>query len=89
MNYHTRKRLESRLAREEARRDKLDASYSSLLDEKKQSATMDTGNGRVSFTNRNLEDVGRELDKLENSISLLYRKIHGGATVAFNVRRYV
>lgn len=89
MDYHTRKRLKTQLAREEARRNKLDANYSSLLDEKKQSATMDTGDGRVSFTNRSLESVGRELDKVEASISLLYRKLHGGATIAFNVRRYV
>lgn len=88
MDYHTRKRLKAQFAREEARRVKLDATYNNLLGEEKQSATMDTGDGRISYTNRSLESVGRELEKLEASISLLYRKLYGGATIAFNVRRY-
>jgi hypothetical protein len=87
MNSYKRTTLKERLKRKIAQRDRLEESSDANLDNPKKSASMDTGDGRISYTNRSLESISKAISTLDAEIDLLQRKLYGGATVSFGLRR--
>lgn len=83
-----RARLNERRARLVKSRDSAVDVYDALLSDPKKSATLDTGNGRVSFTNRDLEVVEKQINTLDAEIDKIDRQLCGGTVVNFSVRRH-
>ena len=85
---HRITRLKERLARLEKSRDTAVVTLDALLANPKKSARLDTGNGMVSFTNRDLEVLEGSINTLDAEIDKINRQLCGGTVVNFGLRRH-
>lgn len=83
-----RGQLEERLARLENSLALARSSYDELLANPKKSASLDTGNGRVSFSNRDLKAFSDSIHGMEAEIDKIRRQLCGGTVVNFGLRRH-
>ena len=81
-------RLKDRRARLEKSRDLAVVTYDALLADPKKSARLDTGNGMISFTNRDLEVLEGQINTLDAEIDKINRQMRGGTVVNFGLRRH-
>jgi hypothetical protein len=81
-------RLKERLARLEKSRDLAVATYDAVLANPKKSAKLDTGNGMVGFTNRDIEVLEKNINTLDAEINKINRQLCGGTVVRFSLRRH-
>jgi hypothetical protein len=58
-----------------------------LLASTKESASMDTGDGRVSFKNRDLDEIDATISRLESDIQRLEQRIAGKGVINVRLRR--
>jgi len=82
-------RLKDRLTRHCATLEKLYDTYDLLAANPKGRVEMDTGDGRVEYTNRSLGELDKAIHRLENGIDLIERKLGGKGIVSFSLRRNV
>jgi hypothetical protein len=80
--------LKERLARYKALLEENYDLEEKLLGSAKQSASMDTGDGRVSFTNRGLEDVRKNINSLEATIKNIEQRLAGKGVINVRLRRH-
>ncbi len=80
--------LKKRLARYEASLEKNYDLEDKLLGSSRVSASMDTGDGRTSFTNRDLEDVRKNINSLESSIRSIEQRLAGSGVINVALRRH-
>lgn len=85
---HRITRLKERRARLENSRDTAQATFDALLANPKKSARLDTGNGMVSFTNRDLDVLEGTINTLDAEIDKINRQLCGGNVVNFGLRRH-
>lgn len=81
-------RLQDRLTRKCATLEKLYDTQEKLAENPRARVEMDTGDGRVEYSNVNLKTLDNNIHTLENGIDLLERKLGGTGIVSFNLRRH-
>lgn len=80
--------LKNRLARKEALLESAYDLQEKLLSSAKESASMDSGDGRVSFKNRELSDVDLTISRLESDIRSLEQRLAGTGIINVGLRRH-
>lgn len=80
--------LKERLIRKEALLEKAYALQDKLLDSAKDTASMDTGDGRVMFKNRSLEEVEKTVSRLESDIKKLEQQLAKTGVTGVSLRRH-
>lgn len=80
--------LKNRLARKEALLESAYDLQEKLLSSAKESASMDSGDGRVSFKNRELSDVDLTISRLESDIRSLKQRLAGTGIINVGLRRH-
>ena len=80
--------LQNRLTRKCATLEKLYDTLDKLAINPKARVEMDTGDGRVEYTNLNLTTINKNIHTMENEIDMIQRKLNGTGIVSFNLRRH-
>ena len=66
---------------------KAEAAFDAVLNEPIESYNFNSGEGSQAAKNRKLSDLQDTIDRLENQIDCLERKLRGGGVVNITVRR--
>lgn len=80
--------FKNRLARKEALLEKAYDQQERLLDSQKESASLDSGDGRTAFKNRSLEEVDSTISRLEADIRSLEQRLNKTGVVMVGLRRH-
>lgn len=80
--------LKNRLARKEALLESAYDLQEKLLNSVRESANMDSGDGRVGFKNRDLEEVDLTVSRLESDIRSLEQRLAGTGIINVGLRRH-
>lgn len=80
--------FKNRLARKEALLESAYDLQEKLLSSAKESASMDSGDGRVAFKNRELSDVDLTISRLESDIARLEQRLAGTGVMNIALRRH-
>lgn len=80
--------LKNRLARKEALLEEAYNLQEKLLSSAKESASLDSGDGRVAFKNRELSDVDLTISRLEADIRRLEQRLAGSGVINVALRRH-
>ncbi len=80
--------LKKRLDRKEALLESAYDLQEKLLSSAKESASMDSGDGRVAFKNRELLDVDLTISRLESDIARLEQRLAGTGVMNIALRRH-
>lgn len=83
-----RQRLQDRLNRKCNSLEKLYITQEKLAENPRARVEMDTGDGRVEYSNVNLKTLENNIHTLENGVDLIERKLGGTGIVSFNLRRH-
>lgn len=80
--------LKKRLDRKEALLESAYNLQEKLLSSAKESASLDSGDGRVAFKNRDLEEVDSTISRLESDIARLEQRLAGTGVINVALRRH-
>ena len=81
--------IQAQLTRKKSQLEILNTTYDKLVANPKKSFSLDTGDGRVSASHRDLDELQKQIDIMERKIDFLERKLGGGTVMNFTVRRRI
>lgn len=81
-------RLKARLATKETQLSALNDLYDDLVSKSLNEYVLNTGEGMQKGVRVRLEDVEKQITKLESQIDFLYRRIYTTGLIRFTVKRF-